>query len=170
MSLQAALDPMLCVEPTRWRGLPQVTVAELDALLGAPDESVDAVLGFYSATRRRYRPGATGQGLAAWARDGAVVMVETLASPPASVLEALPEPSAVLAHEILVPDAYAHEYVYCDIGLVLTVAQPFRDGEPNRIVRCRGVAPLNSPAAFGPAYYRAFEDQVRWSEPGREGG
>jgi hypothetical protein len=169
MSLRAALEPMLRVDPARWRGLPPTTVAALDALLGVPEESVDAVLGYYPANRRRYRDAATGEGLVAWARDGAVVMVETLAPPDVAVLAALPQPSAVLAHEILVPGAYAHEYLYTPTGLVLTVAEPLGGGGPKWIVRCRGVAPLASPEAFGPAYYRAFDDQVRWGAPKPEG-
>ena len=170
MSLRAALDPMLRVDPARWRGLPLATVAELDAVLGPPEESIDADLGYYPAVRRRYRsPEAAAQALVAWARGGEVVMVETLAQPPVAVLTELPEPSAVLPQEILVPEAYAHEYLYCQTGLVLTVAEPLRGGAPPRIVRCRGSAPLASPPAFGPAYYRAFEDQVHWDAPGGDG-
>jgi hypothetical protein len=169
VTLRAALEPMLRADPARWRGLPPTTVAALDALLGAPEESLHGVLGYYPANRRRYRDAATGEGLVAWARDGAVVMVETLAPPDVAVLAALPQPAAVLEHEILVPSAYAHEYLYPETGLVLTVAEPLRGGGPKWIVRCRGVAALASPEAFGPAYYRAFDDQVRWSPPD-EGG
>jgi hypothetical protein len=167
MTLRDALEPMLRADPLRWRGLPRATVADLDALLGAPEESGEAILGFYPAVRRRYGSASgaenAGRGLVAWARTG--VMVESAAQPPASVLGDLPEPSAVLAQEILVPDAYAYEYLYCATGLVLTVAKPLRGEAPSRIVRCRGLKPLASPAEFGPDYYRPFEDRVRWAEP-----
>ncbi|MEK6677153.1 MAG: hypothetical protein AABZ47_16050 [Planctomycetota bacterium] len=161
MNLQTSLEPILRVEPARWQGLHRATVAEFDALFASPEESIDAVLGYYPATRRRYRTN-TGQGLMLWARAGEAVMVETLVQPAASVLNELPNPCAILAHEILVPDAYAHEYLYCAIGLVLTVAQPLRGDVPFRIIRCRGVKPLASADEFGLDYYCAFEDQVRW--------
>lgn len=172
MTLRDAIEPMLRVDPLRWHGLPRVTVADLDALLGAPEESAEAILGYYPALRRRYRAASgaasADHGLVAWARTGEIVMVESLVQPAASVLEALPEPSAVLAQEILVPDSYAYEYLYCAKGLVLTVAKPLRGKATSRIVRCRGVKPLASAAEFGPDYYRPFEDQVRWAE--RVGG
>lgn len=163
LNLLAALDPMLRIDPLAWRGLPQATVAEFDAFFGAPEESVESVLGYYPATRRHYLSAATAQGLVLWARAGEAIMVETAAPPPVAVLASLPEPSAVLAQEIFIPEAYAHEYLYCSIGLVLTVAQAFGGEVPSRIVRCRGVKVLVSPEEFGPAYYRPFEDQVRWA-------
>lgn len=177
MTLRDALEPMLHADPLRWRGLPHVTFTDLDALLGVPEESREAILGYYPAVRRRYSaertpanngPADGGYGLVAWARAGEIVMVESLSQPSLSVLERLPEPSAVLAQEVLVPDAYAHEYLYCATGLVLTVAKPLRGKGASRIVRCRGVKPLASPAEFGPEYYRRFEDRVRWAE--RSGG
>lgn len=169
MNLRAALDPMLRIDPLAWRGLPRVTDVEFDALFGAPEESVESVLGYYPATRRRYLSADATQGLVVWARDGEAVMVETSAQPPITALASLPEPSAVLAQEIFVPDAYAHEYLYCGIGLVLTVAQPLGGEKPSQIVRCRGIRALITPKEFGPTYYRPFEDRVRWDVLGGEG-
>lgn len=161
MTLRAALDPILHADVLHWQGLPTASVAEFDALFGTPAERAEATLGYHPATRHRY-PYADTPGLVLWSRDGVAVMFEAPVTPPLPVLDALGTPDRVLPHEILVPDAYAHEYLYCARGLVLTVAQALRGGA-DRIVRCRGIRPLTGPTEFGPAYYRAFEDQVQWS-------
>jgi hypothetical protein len=162
MNLRTALEPMLHVDPAHWRGLPEASVEDFDALLGPPEERTEGTLGYYPATRCRYRD-KDGAGIILWARNDAAVMVEAMEAPPPSVLDDLPEPTIVLPQEILIPDAYAHEYLYCATGLVLTVAESLHGGA-DRIVRCRGVRPLTSARDFGPAYYMPFEDQIAWSE------
>ena len=164
MSLRKSLIPMVHVDPVNWRGLPRSIVSDFESIFGPPEESLGTVLGYYPVTRYLYRSVEDHQGLVLWARTGEAVMVATLTQPPVSVLEELPDPCAVLAHEILVPGAYAHEFLYCQVGLVLTVAQPLSGDGPNQIVRCRGINPLTSPAEFGPAYYCSFEDKVLWDQ------
>jgi hypothetical protein len=162
MNLQLTLEPLLHGDPARWKGLPPVSLADFDATFGSAAETEEGVLGHHPATRRIYRTANAGAGLILWDRKGVAVMVEALAVPPASVLAELPEPSLILAQEILVPGAYAHEFLYCATGLVLTVARALRHDAADRIVRCRGLKPLASPAEFGPDYFREFDDQVRW--------
>jgi hypothetical protein len=55
-----------------------------------------------------------------------------------------------------------HEYLFCERGLVLSLAEPFEGGQPSQIVRCRGIQPIDSPEQFGSDFYRAFEDEVVW--------
>lgn len=162
-ALLTALEPLLSLDPARWTGLPDATVAQFDALFGPPDERIDTVLGAYPASRARYRHDGAAHGVLMWAREGMAIMVQTVMPPDSAVLGELPEPDAVLAHEILVADAYAHEYLYCAAGLVLTVARVLRGSTPDRIVRCRGVKPLERIEVFGPAYYLAFEDRIQWA-------
>ena len=163
MNLSTALEPMLQIDPLNWNGLPSATMEQFDALFGPPVEETDSTLGYHPATRYHYRAEEGVSELIVWAREGLAVMVETVKTPDVTVLEALPEPNAVLANEILLPDAYAHEYLYCSRGLILTVAQPYHENVANRIVRCRGIKPLASVEEFGPAYYQAFDDQVQWA-------
>lgn len=91
---------------------------------------------------------------------GDVVLIETLLEPDASVLAELGPPSAAKAHEILVNDAYVHEWVYADRGLVLSVAEPFAAPTDRRVVRCRGVRPLKTADDYGPEFHMAFEDDA----------
>jgi hypothetical protein len=151
-----------------WRGLPEASRAEFDALFGPPRDEQEATLGDRPARRLEYVD-AESAGLIAWERAGRVVMIESTVRPPVSVIAELPAPSAVLAHEILIPGAYAHEYLYCPTGLVLTVSQSLERNGTERIVRLRGVAPLARVEDFGPAYYRPFDDQVQWSDLDGEG-
>lgn len=162
MNLEMILDPLLRGDLTRWKGLPSVLTADFDALFGVAIEVEKGLLGHFPATRHVYTDSNTGAGLILWTREDLAVMVETLTLPPASILAELPAPSAVLPQEILVPDAYAHEYLYCATGLVLTVARALRHDAPDRIVRCRGIKPLSDLREFGQAYYQEFDDQVRW--------
>lgn len=163
MNLRAALEPILSLDLVNWTGLPTATLDQFDTLFGPPVERIESTLGYYPATRYRYQTEHGAYELVVWVREGTAVMIETLKTPDVSILVALPKPSAVLANEILIPDAYAHEYLYCTNGLVLTVAQPYSESGTNRIVRCRGIKPLASVEEFGPAYYQAFDDQVQWA-------
>lgn len=170
MTLHDALAPLLRLDPALWRGLPPATEAQFQALFGAPRIARETVLGAYPASWRHYHSDAAAGGLQVWLRDAHAVMVQTEQVPDDAVRASLPDPTAVLAHEIELPDAYAHEYLYCPIGLVLTVAQAFHKDRPDRIVRCRGTRPLGSVSDFGPAYYLPLEDRVSWTDAGTDGG
>ncbi len=163
LNLRHALAPLLRLDLPRWHGLPQASAAQFDALFGAPDALREEMLGAYPALHRCYRTDGAAGGLHVWLRGARAIMVQTVRPPDATVLAALPEPTAVLAHEIDLPDAYAHEYLYGPLGLVLTVAQAHRRTQPDRIVRCRGIRPLESSREFGPAYYLALEDRTHWT-------
>jgi hypothetical protein len=157
-----ALEPLLALDPAAWRGLPPLTVADLDRCLGPFAAAEEAQLGWYPADRRTYRLDRPSGGLDCFSRDGQVVLVETLEPPPSSVLEVLGPPSGVKPHEILVEGAYVPEWVYADRGLVLSVAEPFAAPDDRRVVRCRGVRVLASADEFGPEYHLAFEDRTSY--------
>ena len=77
-------------------------------------------------------------------------------------MERLGEPSAILAHEILVQDAYVPKYLFCGRGLVLSITEPLKHRSTFQIVRCRGLQPLDNPEQHGSEFYQAFEDEVDW--------
>jgi hypothetical protein len=160
MNAAGLIRPLLSGAPAGWRGLPPVATEAFDAALGPPAAVASEDLGYYPAERRAYCVG--GREVIVWAREGAVVMVEAAAALPGSALDALGAPSAVLPNEILADGGYAHEYLYCARGLVATVVQPYQAGA-HKVVRLRGIAPLDGPDAFGPALYKAFEDRVSWA-------
>jgi len=159
----AVLEPLLALDLAAWHGLPDVAVAEFDAALGPPENAEDAHLGWYPARRLTYRLARPSGGLQCYSRDDRAVLVETLVAPPPAVLAQLGPPSGVKPHEILVEDAYVHEWVYAPRGLVLSVAEPFGAPEDRRVVRCRGVRPLAGADDFGPEFYMAFEDRTSWA-------
>ena len=156
------LRPFLQGDLLSWRGLPAVTQDALDAALGIPEEHTTTDLGFYAAERYVYPLDVPSKGIIAYARRRRVVLIEAIRPPPASAMEGLPEPWGIKAQEILVSDFYAHEYVYCEMGLVLTVAEPLSGSGPVKLVRCRGIRPIKTVEEFGPEYYKSFEDQVQW--------
>lgn len=164
--LRGAVAPLLAGDLPGWRGLPPASVAEFDAVFGPPEDQREEPLGAWPAVRRTYRD-AQGRALMLWSREGAAVMLEAGTLPDVSQLAQLPAPDSVLPHEILLPGHYAHEYLYCRAGLVLTVAQPLREGTLH-IARCRGIAPLAAVQDFGPGYYLAFEDRTSWAGTGAQ--
>lgn len=156
------LHPFLHHDLLAWPGLPAITVAELTEALGQPADRDVTTLGFYPADHYTYPLEAPSQGITVYARHQQVVLIQALVPPPTSAMAELPEPCGIKAQEILVPGAYAHEYVYCDRGLVLTVAKALNHHDPDCLVRCRGIQPIATVEAFGPDFYRPFEDQMYW--------
>ena len=155
--VKSALQPFLDGDLPRWRGLPEVSVRALAEAFGEPLSVDSAELGDDVAERRAYPQ------FTAYVRDGYVVLVELL-DPPASAFETLGPPTEILAHEILAPGAYVHEYLYADRGLLLSVAKPFDRQQLPRVVRCRGIRPVRDANDLGSDLYLAFEDQTVWSD------
>jgi len=159
MSLRDIVAPLLRGTPGAWHGLPPTPASDFDAAFGPPLRSTKTNLGFLPADRLVHD---TSEGeLIAWIRRGQAVMIEVAAEHPVSVLGGLEQPCVVLPQEILVPEAYARERLYCERGLVVTVAHPF-DGTEDRIVRFRGISPIATPAEFGTDLYKPFEDRASW--------
>ena len=152
-------QPFLFCELPEWTGLPRLTLDEMARILGAPRSQAVQDLGYYPADRYVFPLATPTGGLIAYLREGHVVMVETVAPPRSSVPVGLPEPCGRLPHEFLVAGAYAHEFVYCEKGLVLTVACALDHSKPEWLIRYRGVRPLAHVREFGPEYYKAFEDR-----------
>lgn len=159
---RARLQSFLEGDLVAWKGLPLLTVETLTAVLGQPTKTEKTKLGWYAASLHIYEVESPTGGLAAYSRDNQVVMIEVPVPPPLSAMEGLGEPCAIKPHEILVSGAYVHEYLYCQRGLVLSVAEPFDKDAPLRLVRCRGVHPMNSPEEYGPEFYMAFEEREVW--------
>ncbi|MBE9475215.1 MAG: hypothetical protein IMY85_10025 [Chloroflexi bacterium] len=161
-STRAVLHPLLELDIPSWNGLAKITVETLYATLGRPKKVEDVELGWYPALQLTYIMDTPSGGLAVYIRNNEVVLIETLIPPPLSAMVGLGPPSAIKPHEILVENAYVHEYLYCERGLVLSIAESFEEGQPHQIVRCRGIRPIDSPEQFGPELYRAFEDKTVW--------
>jgi hypothetical protein len=160
--IREALQPFLALDLLAWQGLPVLPAALLHAALGEPERSEEAALGWYPAQCLTYPRESPSGGLNAYVREGEVVLVEALAPPAVSVLEALGKPDAVLPHEILSPGAYVYEFLYGERGLILSVAEPLAKEQPRQILRCRGIRPLAAPFTLGPELYLPFEDQTSW--------
>jgi hypothetical protein len=167
--LNAIFAPLFSGDLAKWQGLPAISASELETSLGKAAEQETVTLGAYPAERLRFsQPG--GHTLLAYVRHGQVVMVEVLPPPDSSVLATLPEPTAILPQEIDVAGAYAHEYLYAEQGLLLTVAQDLKQATRHRgvgamrhqLVRCRGIRPLSHPRALGAELYRPLDLDVKW--------
>jgi hypothetical protein len=156
------LDSLLLGNLSKWKGLPIISITELEDLLGRTGESKTARLGAYPAQRLEFPHQRGDRTLIAYARHGQIVMVEMLPPPDSSALSGLPQPTAILPQEISVEGAYAHEYLYCERGLLLTVAQSFGRPEPDRLIRCRGIRPMLDRSQLGPELYMPLDTEVNW--------
>ena len=163
-AVKAAVQPFLNQDLVSWRGLTKITVETLNAAIGKPIKMEQAALGWYPADRYTFTVESPSGGFVAYVRNGEVVLIEALVPPPLSAMEGLGQPTAILPHEILSPGTYVHEYVYCERGLVLSIGEPFQKEEPLKVVRARGVRPLDRPDEFGPEFYQAFQDQKVWKQ------
>jgi hypothetical protein len=159
-TIQAALRSFLEGELLLWRGLPAISAATLHDLWGEPSAREDTTLGWFPAQRITYPMELSSGGIAAYLRNNELVLIQGLVPPPAQILEGLGKPSAIKPREIVLPDAYVHEYLYCERGLVLSVAQTSKEGEALRIVRCRGIRPLEKPEQFDSKLYRSLENKI----------
>lgn len=157
------LKPFVEGDLRSWRGLPTASSSDLDHVLGRPEKREVSKLGYHPAERYVYALDVATRGLMAYVRDNRVVLIEAIQPPPISAIEDLPKPCGIKPQEILVPNAYAHEYVYCEIGLILTIARALKGDAPDLLARCRGIRPIAAADEFGPDYYKPFEDQIAWS-------
>jgi hypothetical protein len=161
MTVAVSLQPLLDGDPARWHGLPPLPADAYDAAMGAPSAVDRAELGGIQAERRTYGD------VIAWARDGAIVMVEIACDLPSSTLAGLEAPCVALPNELLISGGYAREQLYCARGLVATIFRPHQGGA-ERILRLRGIVPIAGPEALGPGLYQPFEDRIRWDDLGGE--
>lgn len=162
IAIKKIVQPFLENNLLLWKGLPLVSIEIFSEAIGKPTEIEEAELGWYPAERYTFEVKSRSGGIAGYVRNGEVLLIEALKAPPLAAMKGLGEPTAILPHEILVQNTYVHEYLYCERGLVLSVAEPFQKELPLRIVRCRGIRPMRSPDEFGPEYYQSFEDKTVW--------
>ncbi|MGB7921937.1 MAG: hypothetical protein WCF57_01700 [Pyrinomonadaceae bacterium] len=162
-SIRLRLDPFLNWNLAAWQGLPELPVQALNRLFAAPASEETAELGWYPAQRLEYPvDNVPSGGLVAYARDNRVRLIEAIVPPPSSVIDTLEEPSAILPNEISVQGAYVPEYLYCQRGLVLSVARPFDETQPLRVLRCRGIHPIERPDQFDTELYRSEQTKTFW--------
>lgn len=160
---RSQLDPILKWELSSWQGLPEFYVEILNKVLGLPSKEETSELGYYPAQRFEYHvDGVPSGGLVAYARNNRLDLVETLIAPPLSIMDDLEEPTAILHPEISIQGAFVPEYLYCKRGLVLSVARPFDEKQPLRILRCRGIRPIETPDQFGAELYRSNLNKTFW--------
>jgi hypothetical protein len=158
-AIRSVIARFLAGDATAWRGLPAIQEVDLDEALGPAQETSEAMLGWYPARRAVYRlAGVDGPSeVAIYSRDGNVMMAEALTLPQLPPLDALGRPSDIMPHELLATDAYVHEFVYADRGLVLSVAQPFAPDSAWHVVRYRTIRPDTE---FGPDLHRSADDNI----------
>jgi hypothetical protein len=161
-NLKSIFKPLLEGDLLLWRGLPVISAESVIATFGQPSAMDETDLGWYPATCYTWDFKTPEPNMTVYSRNGELVLIETKVSPPIEILKSLGELSAILPHEFLIPGTYVHEYLYCQRGLVLSVAEPFQKELPLQIVRCRGIKIMSRAAEFGPEYYRSFEDETVW--------
>ncbi|MFT3823211.1 MAG: hypothetical protein QM731_04790 [Chitinophagaceae bacterium] len=155
---QSFLTPILAGDLEAWNGLPkQLPAEELLHLLGTPLQQQTECLGYYPADKWIFD--IAGRTIYTYIREKKVVMVEIPQQSLPAITAWPSDPCGILPHQLLYPEAYAHEYIYCTKGLQLTIARFFQHQRPDEVIRCRGFVPVASVLDFGPYYYKAFEDE-----------
>jgi len=162
--LRKELAPLIAGNLLAWHGLPLIGSDSLEDVIGPIKNRTEVLLGAYPAECYLFEVGTSGQEIAAFVRLGVVVMMENLRPPQISSMEYLEEPCAILPQEILVEGFYAYEYLYCSRGLVLTVAKALEEkkDQERRLIRCRGIRPIDSVKDFGPELYMSWENLIHF--------
>lgn len=156
------LQPLLAGDLAAWRGLPDAGVEDFEAVLGGFAERGSVRVGAYPARRMDFAAPDHGRTLTAFARHHRVFMVQVDPPPDTAAALQLPEPTAVLPQEIGVAGAYAHELLYADRGLLLTMAEDLGQPGSRRLVRCRGIRPLANARELGAELYMPLDAEIRW--------
>ena len=163
MTAVAAIRTFIEGRLDRWNGLPAIRASELVDSLGQPVQREEVTLGAYPALRLTFAVPDRAATLHAYERGGQVVMVERSPPPDITAMESLPEPSAVMPQEVHIDQSYAHEVLYCERGLLLTIAEPLDGSGRKRLVRCRGIRPLPPTARTpGADLYIPLDARIKW--------
>lgn len=148
---------------TNWKGLPKdLLIEDLITLFNNPLTTIEDSLGYYPAIKYGFAVDNNKETLIAYVRQKHVILIETKILPNQILLNQLPKPDVILPNEILIENAYAAEYIYCEKGLNLTIAKYFNKKLPDKIIRCRGFEKINNSNEFDGRYYKSFDDLISW--------
>lgn len=145
-----------------WRGLPALHQVALVEAFGPPASTSVVELGSQPADRLVFEVPRAACRLIAFARGGQVCMVEREPAPDIAVLARLPAPSVILPQEIRLTGVYAHEYLYRERGLLLTIAERLDRRARDTLVRCRGIRPLSPSEPVPSELYFPLDARVAW--------
>ena len=156
------LSAFLNADYPAWKGLTALTDKQLKKILGEPTLTENVHLGYYAAQKWSFPLSVASGGLYAYIREGEVIMIEAMATSHYDLISRLPPPCGEKVQEILLTGAYVSEQLYCQNGLILSVAAFFDTTRSPQIVRIRSIQPFDNPNAFDTRFYKAFEDQMSW--------
>ena len=161
-SLKAQLDSLVRGDIDRWYGLPSVSIDEVKSILGKAEEVQEAAVGAHPAGLYRFSHSPSGSKIDIYERHGMAIMVEVRPVPNVDLLSVLGAPTAVLPQELSIEGAYAHEYLYCDRGLLMTVAQDLSGKIPDKVIRLRGIKKMKGPDELNSELYFPLDAQENW--------
>ena len=158
-----SLSLFLNAEYHLWKGLPSMNEKQLKNVLGEPTHLEEVYLGYYTSQKLTYLMPVLSGGIHAYIRDNQLIMIEAIKTPSYALVDTLTEPCGEKLQEILVNGAYVSEQLYCQIGLILSVATFFEDSNLPQIVRIRSIKSFENPNEFDERYYKSFSNQIKWS-------
>jgi hypothetical protein len=157
------LDPLLKLRLADWHGPWPLLLDQLDELLGPRSEPAEVELGYHPAQAHTYKPDGADRAIVAYARGAEVIMLEVTPVPEDLALDELGEPDARLSQEISVPGAFAHEFLYAERGLLVTVAQDLLPPRHSRVLRVRAIQPVPAgTTVLGAELYRRLDTRTKF--------
>jgi hypothetical protein len=161
-SLEVKFEALVRGDIGNWEGLPNITTKDLESFLGEANEIQKTILGAYPALLYKFSHKLSGRNLNVYERYEKIIMVEVIPVPDSDLISILPKPDVILSQEIFIEGAYAHEYLYCKHGLMLTVAQDLISQEPNKVVRCRTIQSIKQPQDLNSELYFPLDAREKW--------
>lgn len=161
-TLENKLEQFTQLDLKSWDGLPSDMLNAYTEVLGSSPVPQDTTVGAFAAQLYQYELSATQKKLNVYQRNGVVFMIGLDTNIDQKILETLGEPCAILSQELYIEDAYAHEYLYCEKGLLITALQVFGQDQPTKVTRVRTFAPVKTAKEVKSELYYPLDAQEKF--------
>ena len=163
MGIQLKNQPFIDLELKKWKGLGFYTIDEFSELFGQLEEVRDSKVGYFPAICYQYHVDNVKYPLKIYERGGIAIMLEIEAILDIALLDDLEEPSVILLPELSIEEAYAHEYLYCNRGLLITVLEYDNPTRKNEIMRIRGFGTIDAVRDLKSDLYYPLDNQIKFN-------
>lgn len=161
-SFASRMEPFMTLNFGSWTGLPLCHVSDFTALYSQPTQVKDATVGAFPAKLYTYEVAGMENELKVYERYGNVLMVELNKVLELDFISDLGTPSEILPQEIFLENAYAHEYLYTQKGLLITVLQHFNKNDAKEITRFRTFRPIEKAEDLDSELYYPLDNEINW--------
>ena len=154
------LNHFLHDEFHKLNGLPSCTIGFVKNKYGSPVSIKETQLGISSANKHTLH--INNQEIGIYERNNNFLIVSKRVEFEMKFLSDFGEPCEILPQQIDVQNHYAHEYLFCEKGLLITVLEPLNKQLEKTISRIRAIQAISDPKNLSPELYLSLDNQINW--------